>query len=145
MKEQHIQYLLNSYKKFVGVDLVERKGIKQDFQTVEEADFVVVSHGTENDPILNYGNSVALTLWEMSWEDFTKTPSHKTAEEDKRERRAEMLEEAREKGFIANYEGIRISSSGKRFFIKNVVVWRVLDNDENVIGQAATFKNWEFL
>ena len=30
--------------------------------------FTVASHGMEPDPVLNYGNQVALDLWEMSWE-----------------------------------------------------------------------------
>jgi len=30
-----------------------------------EAPFVLISHGTEDDPILNYGNRVALWLWQM--------------------------------------------------------------------------------
>ena len=30
--------------------------------------------------MLNYGNRAALTLWEMSWEELTRTPSRLTAE-----------------------------------------------------------------
>jgi len=47
---------------------------------VFEAPFVVVSHGTEADPILNYGNRAALILWEMSWQELIHTPSRLTAE-----------------------------------------------------------------
>jgi len=39
------------------------------------APYVVVSHGTQDDPILNYGNRVALNLWDLPFENFTKTPS----------------------------------------------------------------------
>jgi hypothetical protein len=34
-------------------------------QFLFEAPFVVVSHGIEANPILNYGNKKALTLWEL--------------------------------------------------------------------------------
>ena len=58
--------------------------------------FVVASHGLQDDPILNYGNQVALDLWEMNWEQFTQTPSRLTAEPVNREERARMLEQARD-------------------------------------------------
>ncbi len=35
----------------------------------------MVSHGTESDPIFNYGNRKALELWELSWDDFIEMPS----------------------------------------------------------------------
>lgn len=44
------------------------------------APFVIVSHDTQADPVLNYGNRAALTLWEMSWEELTRTPSRLTVE-----------------------------------------------------------------
>jgi hypothetical protein len=36
---------------------------------------VVVSHDTADDPILNYGNLMALELWNMTLTEFTATPS----------------------------------------------------------------------
>jgi hypothetical protein len=36
---------------------------------------VVLSHGTEEDPILNYGNGAALALWEMDFGQLTSIPS----------------------------------------------------------------------
>ena len=40
-----------------------------------QSPFAVVSHGMEEDPLLNYGNQVALELWELTWEQLVKTPS----------------------------------------------------------------------
>jgi hypothetical protein len=37
---------------------------------------------------------------------------------------------------------VRIAKSGKRFLIKNVVVWNVYDQRQNFYGQAAYFKDW---
>ncbi len=54
-------------------------------QKVFEAPFVLVSHGTEADPVLNYGNAAALALWKCSWAELTRTPSHLTAEVPNRE------------------------------------------------------------
>ena len=108
-----------------------------------EAPFVVVSHGIETDPVLNYGNHAALERWELTWETFTQTPSRFTAEAPAREERARLLEEVTRHGFIANYAGIRISSTGKRFRISEAVVWNLVDFDGKPAGQAATFDRWE--
>jgi hypothetical protein len=107
--------------------------------------FVVVSHGLQDDPILNYGNRAALTLWEMDWEQFTQTPSRQTAEPFNREERARMLYQAQTTGFIADYRGVRISRSGRRFLVDPATVWNVRKPDEAPLGQAATFSTWTFL
>lgn len=105
----------------------------------------MVSHGTEVDPIFNYGNRVALELWEMDWQIFTQTPSRYTVKPMEQSEREHLLQQAREKGFIDNYQGIRISSTGRRFKIQNVVLWDVLDEAGDRVGQAATFDHWEFI
>ncbi len=79
------------------------------------APFVLVSHSTETDPVLNYGNAAALSLWETSWDELTRTPSRLTAEAPNREERARLLAEVTANGFIDNYSGIRISKTGRAF------------------------------
>ena len=49
-------------------------------ETLFDAGIVVVSHGTEADPIFNYANRTALELFEMTWEQFVQLPSRKSAE-----------------------------------------------------------------
>ena len=114
-------------------------------QKVFEAPFVVISHGTEADPVLNYGNAAALALWEMSWEELTRTPSRLTAEAPNREERAKLLETVSRHGFIDDYSGVRISKSGRRFRIRRATVWNLLAADGKPCGQAAMFDRWEFV
>jgi hypothetical protein len=114
-------------------------------QNVFEAPFVVVSHGTEADPVLNYGNRAALALWEMSWEELTRTPSRLTAEAPNREERAKLLEAVTRRGFIDDYSGVRISKTGRRFRISRATVWNLLTSDGKPCGQAAMFDRWEFI
>jgi hypothetical protein len=109
------------------------------------APFVLVSHGTETDPVLNYGNAAALALWEMPWEELTRTPSRLTAEAPNREERARLLAAVTEHGFIDDYSGIRISKTGRRFRIARATVWNLLTEDHQLCGQAAMFGAWEFL
>lgn len=110
-----------------------------------EASFVVVSHGVEPDPILNYGNQTALDLWELSWDQFIKTPSRLTAEPDDRAERERMLTQARAQGYYDGYRGVRISSTGRRFRVEQALIWNVIDSSGNRIGQAATFSRWSSL
>lgn len=140
------QYLLDSYGQLVKQELITREGTPQEqARQLFTSPFVVASHGLQDDPILNYGNQTALDLWEMDWEQFTKTPSRLTAEPVNREERARMLEQARTHGYIRDYRGIRISSSGKRFLVEQATVWNLHKPDGTPLGQAATFSDWTFL
>ena len=114
-------------------------------RAVFEAPLVLVSHGTEADPMLNYGNRAALDLWEMTWEELTRTPSRYTAEAPNREERARLLEAVTRNGFIDDYSGVRISKNGRRFRIARATVWNLLTGDGSPGGQAAMFDHWEFL
>jgi hypothetical protein len=109
------------------------------------APFVLLSHGTQSDPVFNYANQTAQELWEMNWNQFTALPSRLSAEPVAVAERQAMLEEARRKGFLSNYNGVRISSTGKRFLIKNAILWNVFDAQGQYQGQAAVFADWEFL
>lgn len=140
------QTLLNSYSRLLGKELIERSGDPVDeSQRLFDVPFVVVAHGTQDDPILNYANRVALDLWEMNWEDFSQTPSRKTAEPVHRDERARMLAAGREQGYIDNYQGIRISSTGQRFRIERALIWNLVDEAGQPAGQAATFSEWELI
>lgn len=109
---------------------------------LDEAPFVVVAHGIEDDPILNYANQAALNLWETDRETLLQMPSRKTAEPMHRDERAQMLERTGRDGYIDDYQGVRISATGKRFRIEQAVVWNVVDEDGAPAGQAATFSDW---
>ena len=114
-------------------------------KNIFHAPFVVVSHGTEADPVLNYGNAAALALWEMSWEELTSTPSRLTAEAPNREERARLLAAVTARGFIDDYSGVRISKTGRRFRIARATVWNLISENGRPCGQAAMFNRWEFL
>jgi hypothetical protein len=142
-----IQIVLNSYQQLLGKDLIVDRSITPIAQAhaLNQVSFVLVSHGTEPDPILNYGNQMALQLWEMSWDELTATPSRLTAEPVNQEIRRQMLLQVASQGFIDNYQGVRISNSGQRFMIDRAIVWNLTDPAGNYCGQAATFDQWQFV
>ncbi len=140
------QDVLDSYADLVKTELIAGEGtLEEQAERLFKSPFVVASHGLQNDPILNYGNQTALELWEMDWEQFTQTPSRLTAEPINREERARMLEQAKTHGYISDYRGVRISSSGKRFLVERATVWNIKKPDGTPLGQAATFSDWTFL
>ena len=142
----HSAILARSFRRFTGRDLLpglfNPLGLSRNLFNTP---FVLVSHGTEADPVLNYGNQSALNLWEVSWEELTRTPSRLTAELPEREERARLLAAVNERGFIDDYSGVRISKSGKRFRISRATVWNLVTEGRECCGQAATFDQWEFL
>ncbi|NET39526.1 MAG: MEKHLA domain-containing protein, partial [Cyanothece sp. SIO1E1] len=140
------QLLLNSYQRWLGQALVPpHNSAMEQAQALFQAPFVVVSHGAEHDPILNYGNQRALDLWQLDWGQLIQTPSRLTAEPIHRITREQMLAEVTEKGFIDNYRGVRIARTGRKFLVEKAIVWNILDPQNTYCGQAATFSQWSFL
>lgn len=141
--QERTRLLLDSYCRWLGRDLIDRSGtVAEQSRSLFEVPFVVVAHGTQPDPILNYGNAVALNLWEMDLKSFLQTPSRLTAEPMHRDERARLLERTTRDGYVDDYQGIRISSTGRRFRIHQAIVWNVVDDAGSRIGQAATFAEW---
>ena len=60
----HSACMARSFRRFTGRDLMpglfNPLGLSR---SLFEAPFIIVSHGTEADPVLNYGNAAAMKLW----------------------------------------------------------------------------------
>lgn len=143
--EQHARLLAESYRKWTGTELIPLKPEASVKEQLDRSQIVVLSHGTESDPVLNYGNEMALRLWEMNWDEFTATPSRLTAEPMERQERERFFERVTADGFVSDYTGIRISSSGRRFYILKATVWNLIDRDGVYRGQAAAFSDYRYL
>lgn len=142
----HSECLIRSLAHWTGRDLTPGvSNPRERARLLFDAPFVLVSHGTEADPILNYGNRSALTLWDTTWDELTRMPSRLTAEAPNREERARLLERVTRDGFIADYSGVRISKTGRRFRIAEATVWNLLTPEGHPCGQAAMFTTWTFL
>ena len=142
----HTECLARSLKHWTGRDLIPGAADERErARRVFEAPLVLVSHGTEADPVLNYGNLAALRLWDVSWDELTRMPSRFTAEAPNREERARLLDRVTRDGCIDDYSGIRIAKNGRRFRIAAATVWNLLAKDGRPAGQAAMFGRWTFL
>jgi hypothetical protein len=114
-------------------------------RTLFYAPFVVLSHNTDAQPILNYANRSGLKLFELTWEELIELPSRHTAEPIHQDERARLLATVARQGFIDDYCGVRITKSGRCFAIEQATVWNLHDENGVPYGQAATFSNWRFL
>ena len=143
--EDLARLIVTSHHRVVGRPLLERAWAddRELAQALWTAPRAVVAHGTQPDPVFCYGNRMALELFELDFAAFTALPSRYSAEPVAREERAALLERVSHHGFIDDYSGVRISSSGKRFRIRNATVWNLIGSDGACHGQAATFSNWE--
>ncbi len=142
----HADLLCISYERCMGQPLLANEStLIAPIESLFTAPFALVSHGIEADPIFNFGNQTALDLFELTWEQFTVLPSRKSAEPVNREERQRLLERVTRQGYIDDYSGVRISSTGKRFLIEKAIVWNLLDEQGHYHGQAAAFDQWTFL
>jgi hypothetical protein len=141
----HARLLFESYRRLTGKELVPAGEPGQRAQALYESDFVVVSHDTQTDPVFNYANLAAQRLFELDWERFVALPSRLSAEPLQREERQRLLDAVTRKGFIDDYAGIRVTSSGRRFHVEAATVWNLIANEGDPAGQAATFSRWQFL
>lgn len=144
--DRYLQHLLDSYRRWLGRELIARDGPpRSQAERLFHAPMVVLCHGMQADPVFNYGNRAALELFEVDPSTLTSMPSQLSAEPLQRDERARLLARTTRDGYVDDYQGVRISSSGRRFRIDQAIVWNVLDETNQQIGQAATFSEWVFL
>lgn len=144
--EKHAELLISSYQRLTGKDLVRPEGASRDrYRALFEAPYCVVSHNTADEPIFNYGNQAALSAFEMCWSDFTCLASRQSAEPVNRAERERLLARVTVDGYIDDYRGVRISSTGKRFLIEKSTVWNLVDAEGVYRGQAAVLYEWSGL
>lgn len=142
---EHADCIRQSYRQLLGKDLLPEAKNENFARLLFHAPFALLSHDTGADPVFNYANLKALELFEFAWDEFTRLPSRLSAEPVNQSEREKLLAAVTENGCIDNYEGVRISRTGKRFLIRHAVVWNLWDNNGSYRGQAACFDQWKFL
>lgn len=132
-----IALIAESFERLLGRPLVQ---VGHDpVKSLWNAPRAIVAHGTEADPVFFFGNCYALRCFEADVDAFVGMPSRFSAEAPLREERQALLDRVSRRGFIDDYAGIRISSTGHRFRIENAIVWNLIDVQGMHRGQAATF------
>lgn len=143
---EHIALLRASFKHWFNRELLpERMTDTEAARYAFNAPWALLSHSTDKDPLFNYANQTALSLFGMTWEEMTTFPSRLSVEKTARESRIKLLEEVAAHGCVEGYRGIRIGPHGRRFEIQGTHIWNVRDAFGKPCGQAASFKHWIWL
>jgi hypothetical protein len=142
---EHAKKLVESFLFVTGKPLIDITTNRNIYQALYEAPFCLMSHNTDSDPIFNYANKAAQAAFEMHWDDFTRLPSRLSAEAITQEERQKLLARVTKNDFIDDYQGVRISSTGKRFFIEDAIVWNIKDEHGRYHGQAAALYKYSAL
>jgi len=139
------QQIVSSYQCLLGKPLLDSQHPRALVEQLYQLPAVILAHNGGDDPCFTYANLAAQRLWEMEWDQLVGMPSRYSAEPDHRDSRAQLLAQVQAKGYIDNYRGIRISASGQRFEIQQAVVFNLLNQEGQKVGQAATFADWQML
>lgn len=143
---EHIQLINKSFQRLLGYPLINADVDERNLaERLFNAPFVLLSHNTAADPVFNYANAKGLELFELNWQELINLPSRLSAEAVNQTERDRLLALVTANGFINHYEGVRISKTGKRFQIRNAIVWNLMDSAGLYQGQAACFSEWQFL
>ena len=134
---RRIALIASSFERLVGRPLVEPGD--DIVAALWQAPRAILAHGTEDDPLFFFGNRYALDTFEYEVEQLLGTPSRFSAEAPLRGERQALLERVSRDGYIDDYSGIRITSTGRRFRIEQAIVWNIIDEEGVRHGQAATF------
>ena len=143
---EYVSLIIKSLKQFKGVELTDSTlSIKEQATQIYEAPYVLLGHNATADPIFQYSNKKGLELFEMNWVELTRLHSKYSAEAQNRKERERLLKEVLAKGYADNYSGVRISKTGRRFYIKAATVWNIIDDNNEKQGQAAMFRDYTYL
>jgi len=143
--DARLRLIVESHQRLTGRPLLQTPAQDELRDALWNAPRVIVAHGTEADPVFFYGNRQALDLFELGFAEFTRLPSRYSAEPLERGERERLLGEVAQQGYVDDYRGVRIASSGRRFVINAATVWNLMDEAGICHGQAATFTDWRYI
>jgi|AraplaMF_Col_mMF_1032025.scaffolds.fasta_scaffold04625_3 hypothetical protein len=143
-QQDFIARLVGAFARVTGADLVAQAGLDPAAlgESAWHGDFALLTHRGGADAVLNYGNLFVQKLWAADWTALTALPSALTAPQEGRETRAAMMAQVAARGFVTGYAGERIAADGRRFIIRDGIVWRLQEKSGEPFGVAAFFKHY---
>ena len=142
----HVRYLDLSLKKSSGTalfDWINERSKDAKVTTAELLDqntrFGVLSHGTQSDPIYNYGNKASLELFGYTIEELCRTPSRLSTVPELMKDRDRLIRDIETRGYGYIDDALRVKADGELFIIDRILVWTVFDEEDNRIGLAAVY------
>jgi hypothetical protein len=141
----HALLLNESYRHWRGEYLVDQQNPGEVLAALNEAKFALLSHGLETEPVFNYGNVQALTLFGYEHLDFLQLVIRDITANETTAERSALRAKVDTAGFVTQFSGVSVSRKGQRFVVDRGEVWQLIDNLGRVHGQAARLDDWHFL
>ncbi len=138
-----------SHKKYLAKPVLEPEpSEEQRAAAFWEVPFVLMVHDDSEQCLLEYGNKAALALFEMEYLDFFGTSSFAIVAPDETVQQDWIwamrdVEERFEKYTVVPKLRM-MSSTGRPFVAKDVLVFRVDSLEDEPIGQAVMFSKWQY-
>lgn len=130
--------ILDSHRRLLGRDLVERSGDPaDDARRLFALPQGVLAHDAAAKPLLDWANRAAAAAFDAAPEELLGRPSADTAPTDATAGRRQLFDTLARLGFVTGYSGTRISATGRRFVIDDVTVLALEDAAGNPAGHAA--------
>jgi len=146
--ENHIRLMDKSLEKTSGKSLFEwiqerqepgETPIENASQLHKNKRFGILSHGTQVDPVYNYGNTAGLELFEQTLERLCETPSRFSTVPRLMGDRRESIKNIERAGYGTIQRAIRVSARGSLFCTADILVWTIKDDENRRIGLAALY------
>ncbi|MBE9610583.1 MEKHLA domain-containing protein [Chitinilyticum piscinae] len=136
--------ILDSYQRLLGHSLLPSvlPASAASHWLCHEAPFCLLAHDGNSDPRFIYANRCTQECFEYTASELIGLPSRLSAPAPDRAERQQLLESVSRQGYATGYRGLRIAKSGRHFWIENVTVWNLLDEQGQCHGQAATYRQW---
>lgn len=140
---QFFSLLTGSYLKLTGESIVpescgETTGVMD--WLYRYAPYGVLAQNASMEPRFVYANRTAQSFFECNWNEIVGMHSRLSAPETNQEARASVMEDVMRKGYRAGYRGVRRTLAGRLFWIDNVTIWNMVDDEDIVHGQAAVIR-----
>ncbi|MEV0908005.1 MEKHLA domain-containing protein [Streptomyces hokutonensis] len=79
---------------------------------------------------------------EYSWDEFVRLPSRLSAGSEAQGDREAFVRWVTERGLAYGNRDLRVAKSGRSFWMEDVTMWNLMDDDGTYHGQAAVFGSW---
>lgn len=105
-----------------------------------DAPFGILAQDTASDPRFVYANQTAQSFFECCWTEIVGMHSRLSAPVMTRETRDAVMSDVLKNGYRAGYRGVRSTLLGRLFWIEDVTIWNITDDDGMIHGQAALIR-----
>lgn len=138
-RSAHVDILDQSLKDHTGRGVYERMGTSEPCccEVCLNQRYALVSHGPEDEPCYNYGNSAFLSLLDCTWDELCHLPTRRLSDSGDDLVGRDLMEKG--VGYAESETSIWVTHDGEPFTVHDMLIWNCYDETGKYYGQAALF------